>query len=295
MDNKKILNRRGFLQMGLTGAVAFYSGCHSAKYAILDNICPAPKNAGQKLRVMSFNIANARGNTDNFFKIKKKNTILYNLDWIIKLIREYDIDVVCLNEVDFNSFRTYNIDMPNYIANGLCYNHIIKERMFDFPSILEVGNAVISKYPLRLNKHQQFGNGFADRIANIFKSYLDFDIIIDSFGRKINVALTHLDDQSEKIRCKEVDKLLTHLGKKKPPFMLLGDLNTIPGEKCFENIINYGLVQNPYLGIPTYQANAPTRAIDHILVSSGLTVKKYFTVSLEASDHLPIIADIIID
>lgn len=295
MDNRETLSRRRFLKLFFGGAAAIYTSCHSAKYQILDKTCPTTLGSGQQLRIMSFNIANARGNTDNFFEIKKQNTILHNLDWIIKLIREYDIDVACFNEVDFNSFRTYNIDMPDYIANDLCYNHIIRERMFDLPSILEVGNAVISKYPLRLNKHHQFGHGFADRISNMFKSYLDFDIIMDRFGRKLNVVLTHLDDRSEKIRCKEADTLLKHLRQKKPPFVLLGDLNTMPGEKCFELIINSGLVQNPYLGIPTYQANAPTRAIDHILVSSGLTVKKYFTVSLEASDHLPIIADIIID
>ncbi|MDP2693006.1 MAG: endonuclease/exonuclease/phosphatase family protein [bacterium] len=295
MEGKKKLNRRGFLKISLAGVATLTISCHSAKYQTLGRDCPYPGIYGNKIRVMSFNIANARGNTDEFLASKWEETIRDNLDWIVKLIRNYDIDVVCLNEVDFGSIRTYNIDMASYIANALCYNHVIREKIFDIPSELEVGNAIVSRFPLHLNGHRQYGDGLIDRVRHIFKSFVDFDVLLDDSGRKLNIVLTHLDHHCEKVRCKEVNTLIRHLEGKQNPFVLLGDLNSTPGEKCFEILMKTGLVGNPYLGIRTYPADVPKRAIDHILVSPGLSIQNYHTVLMQASDHLPIIGDISFD
>ena len=88
---------------------------------------------------MSFNIANARGNNDNFFDTQPKEKIEWGLNWLSAVIHYHNIDVICLNEADSNSIRTHGIDTAKYIATKVCYNHIINEKLFSLPAILEVG------------------------------------------------------------------------------------------------------------------------------------------------------------
>lgn len=289
------LNRRDFLRLMGGSSVALYLGCHSANYYVLNHACAPIAKRTNTLRVMTYNIANARGNNDNLFEPVRKETTLDNLDWIVELIRTYDIDVVCMNEVDFNSIRTYNIDMPEYIAKALCYNHVIKERIFDIPSILDLGNAVVSKFPLHLIGHHQYGDGFINRAKHIFKSFVDFDVLGVGLERKLNMVLTHLDHHDETTRCNEVEQLRAYLLQKTNPFVLLGDLNATPDSLCFKRLLESDLVLNPNLGVLSYPSDVPTKSIDHILVSRGLSIDNYHTVSMQASDHLPVIADIKID
>src|SRR3989338_7032136 len=289
-------NRRNFLKLSVYAtALGLLNGCHSASYQMLGQGRQKNRPIRKNLRVLSFNIANARGNNDYLFNPPRKETVIYNLDWIADLIRHYDIDVACMNEVDFNSIRTHGIDMPGYIARALDYGHIIREKMFAFPSILETGNAVVSRLPLRLNEYRQYGQGFVSRARHIFKSFVDFYVRLDDSGRTLNLVLTHLDHHNENIRCAEVDILREHLKWKNHPFVLMGDLNATPESKCFKRLVADNLVGNPDLGIPTYPPDNPYKAIDHILVSPGLKIENYHTVSMEASDHLPIMADIILD
>jgi endonuclease/exonuclease/phosphatase family metal-dependent hydrolase len=274
----------------------FNIGCIGAKYYELKIESPNPPRITRIIKGASYNAANARGNTDNFFLCPRKETIKNNLDQMIELFRRENVDVIALNEVDFNSIRTHNIDQAEYIAKGLGYKYIIKETMFSIPSILEMGNAVISRYPLKLNRSRQYGRGFSGRLSHLFKSFLDFDVLLDDSGRKLNFIFTHLDDKSGETRCDEIAILRSHLEKKTFPFVLLGDLNTGPGEESFLRLMETGLVSNPFVGLPTYPSDRPEDSIDHILVSSGLSIENYHTVSgIEASDHLPIIGDIILD
>lgn len=242
---------------------------------------------------MSFNIANTRGNNDNFFDTQPIKKIEYNLNWIAEIIRNYNIDIACFNEVDFNSIRTHNIDMAKHIANNVCYNHVITEKMFAFPSVLELGNAVVSRYPLKLNIYHQYGYGFFDQAINEFKSFVDFDILLGD--KKLNIIQTHLHSQKEEIRCAQAQILRNYLKNKKNPFVLLGDFNSTTDSRCFQFITNNNLASNPHLGLPTYPSKTPNAEIDYILASPKLRIANYHTVYTKVSDHLPVIGDIIID
>lgn len=274
------MKRREFL----TYLALLTSGCNGVLSKTLRKDCPRPR-LEDKLRVMTYNIANARGNYDELFKSRSEKAIRYNLDQIARMVHYYDIDVLCMNEVDFNSARTYHINQAEYLAKKLCYNHLIEESIFSMP-FFDVGNAVISRYPLKQNYHQQYGDNFFNRIKHVFKSFLDFDV------NDLNFVLTHLDSTEEKNRIKEAEILIRYLSNKNNPFVLLGDFNCGPGSLPFEKIINSGLVRNRYAGIPTFRSDKPKHSIDHILVSEGLKITNYRTVNITCSDHRPVMADI---
>lgn len=291
-DNKK--TRRKFLKLLGVSTFSLYFGCSSATYFNLRKDCKNEKEYQKRIRIMSFNIANARGNNDDFFSSQPTKKIKRNLDWIAAVIRNYNIDIVCLNEVDFNSIRTQGIDMAKYIADKVCYNHIISEKLFSLPSVLEVGNAVISRYPLKLNMYHQYGDTLFNRARHAFKSFLDFDVLFDS-KNNLNIVQTHLDNQSEEVRCEQAKVLRSHLEVKYNPFVLLGDFNSTANGQCFQHILNNNFVSNPYLGKSTYPSGKPDVQIDYILTSPGLVITDYHTIPTKVSDHLPVIGDIAIE
>ena len=291
-DDKK--TRRKFLKLLGVSTFSLFFGCSSATHFNLIKDCKNNKDYQKKIRVMSFNIANVRGNNDDFFGSQPIRKIKRNLDWIATVIRNYNIDIACLNEVDFNSIRTQGVDMAKYIADKVCYNHVISEKLFFLPTVLEVGNAVISRYPLKLNMYHPYGNNFFDQIKNEFKSFLDFDILLGD-KKNLNITLTHLDSQDEVMRYEQAKILRNHLETKHNPFILLGDLNSTSGDRSFQHLINNNFVSNPYLGKPTYPSGKPNAQIDYILTSSGLNIDNYHTIPTKVSDHLPVIGDIIIE
>lgn len=290
-NNKK--TRREFLKLFGSSVFSLFFGCNSARYFNLRKKCGDSEINQNKIRIMSFNIANARGNNDNFFDTQPIEKIEYGLNWIAEIIRNYNIDVACFNEMDFNSIRTNNIDMAERIANNVCYNHVITEKMFSFPSVLELGNAVVSRYPLRLKLYHQYGYELFDQAKNAFKSFVDFEVLLG--GKKLNIIQTHLDNQREEVRCAQAQTLRNYLRNKKNPFVLLGDFNSTPDGRCFEYFTNNNLVNNPHLELLTYPSDIPRVQIDYILTSPGLRIDNYHTVHIKISDHLPVIGDITID
>ncbi|HII71511.1 TPA: hypothetical protein HA265_02025 [Candidatus Woesearchaeota archaeon] len=296
--------RRDFLKIAGAGAatalLAMYvggsvSGCAGAKLFTLTGCCPRPKGIEGRLRVVTYNIANARGNHDDFFRDVPARKVRSNLDDMIDMLKSEKADVVCMNEADFNSARTKNIDQAKYIARGLCFNHVIEETIFGMPPLLQLGNAVVSRYPLALNGHHQYGRTFAQRVLHYFKSYVDFDVKLSTAGSKdLNFVHTHYDAERESTRMKETAQILRHLRAKKPPFVLLGDFNSGPGMPSFDRLLSSGLVHNPYVGIRSYPSDTPRESIDHILVSKGLGIADYHTVHIEASDHRPIVGTVLI-
>lgn len=289
---KKNLKRRDFIKLFLVVVLVILTGCYGTKYVkINQDCCPSIDTKKSGLRIASYNIANVRGNSDSFFKYVSPDTVKDRLDWVVKLVRQFDIDVLCLQEVDFNSIRTNNINMVQYIAEELHYDYIIEDKIFDFPSIMEVGNAVISRHPLKINSSHQYGRTFNERIKHIFKGFLDFEVTTYDKA-SFNVVLTHLTDRGEETRCSEAETLRAHLLQKNNPFVLLGDFNDTPDSRCLNILTADDLVANPNLGVLTYPSDKPVRSIDHILVSNGLNINNYHAVSMQPSDHLPILGDI---
>jgi endonuclease/exonuclease/phosphatase family metal-dependent hydrolase len=293
MYEEKSVDRRSFLRFSGVAALALYAGCSGALVKNLKQCCSAPAQRNV-LRVMTYNIANARGNNDDFFRCPKEAEVKQNLENIVTLVKYADADIICMNEVDFNSKRTHNIDQAEYIAKRLCYNHVLKETMFSIPSIMELGNAVVSRYPLKMNSYRQYGGNFLERVDHLFKSYVDFDVELDDINTSLNLVLTHLDARSAKKRDEEVSILLDHLDDKQLPFVLMGDFNCGPGNAEFERIISSGLVYNKYRSFPTYPSDAPTDSLDHILISPELAMMNYHPIQTEVSDHLPVVGDIIL-
>ncbi|MBW2999048.1 endonuclease/exonuclease/phosphatase family protein [Candidatus Woesearchaeota archaeon] len=287
---KKPISRRDFLKMSSFAALSLgIGGCTHLvlrRFKCKERINPSPG----KVRVMTYNVANARGNNDDFWKTLRRKTVKRNLEKLIEIILYSDADIICLNEVDFDSIRTDNINQAEYIARSLCFNHVVEQKYFHLPSVFSLGNAIISKYPLKVNKEHYFGENLAGRIDHIFKGYVDVKAELPD--RNLDFVFLHLDAKKGSNREYEMFHLIKHLKTKDDSYVLLGDFNCEPNDEPIENLKETGLVCFDHIGLKTYPADKPKESIDHIFVSKDLRIKNYRTIPSQASDHLPVYCDI---
>ena len=245
------------------------------------------------LRIASFNIANARGNTDELFFKPPEEVVREHLDEIVAMLEREQIDIACLNEVDYDSNRTYGIDQAEYIARALGFGHVAKEVSFEGGSTLTFGNAIVSRFPVEVQHTQHYAPTAAEQLKHSFKSFVDCNVLLDDYT--LSLVLTHLESRSSEVRLEEVPVLLDYVEQTRP-HLLLGDLNSEPGKPAFERLTGSGLLHNPYVGLPSYPSDAPRRAIDHIWVvdpaQEVMAITDYHTRSIPASDHAAVIAEV---
>ncbi len=267
--------------------------CYAIKLYKISNLGKQWSEPESGLRVMSYNIANARGNFPELLKYQPKETIVKNLFKIVRLIKQEKIDLACMNEVDLYNSRTYFIKQARFIAKRVGFEYIIEDKIFilRLPTSFDVGNAVISKYPLRINNVHRFGKNILERSWHVYKGFIDFDVLLKQ--GPMNFVFTHLEALKQSARCAEIRELVGYLKKKNHPYVLLGDFNTGPGAKCYKILKSSKLVFNPVDGLPTFRAIRPRSSVDHIFVSKGFHISGYHTAILDAADHRPIIADIL--
>lgn len=79
------------------------------------------------LKIMSLNMKYASGfaeEDENFLQPRDEIEIYQNLESIIELIESHDIDILCLQEVDFDSTRTGRINQAEYITKALGWTNL---------------------------------------------------------------------------------------------------------------------------------------------------------------------------
>lgn len=106
----------------------------------------------------------------------------------------------------------------------------------------------------------------------------------------VSVLVTHLS-VNEVDRGVQVPALLRHAQTQASPILVLGDLNAEVGDPTLEPL-QQAMVNaagdDPY---PSYPADNPARAIDHIYVSSEVKVASPAApLPMMGSDHLPVMA-----
>ena len=96
----------------------------------------------------------------------------------------------------------------------------------------------------------------------------------------------------------QADHIKAEIDRSPYPVIVCGDLNDVPNSYAYQTIGNK--LQNAFeekgagLG-RTFTGIAPTLRIDNIFMSKTFTVNQYSRVTKKLSDHLPVLADIVIE
>lgn len=203
-----------------------------------------------------------------------------NLHQLAHTLRQFDI--IGLQESDAGSLRSGFINQTRFLAEvaGMPYWSYQPNRPLG--RIAHTANGLISRMqPLRVIDHPLPG-----RIPGR-------GVLLATFAlgqSTLAVAVAHLSLGAQ-ARLRQLD-YISELLADYPHAILMGDLNTDSNSREMCDFFAHSRLKRPLQFAPTFPSWDPAKAIDHILVSDGLEIKRCWTLRATASDHLPIAAEV---
>jgi len=233
---------------------------------------PAGPAAAANLRVLTWNIQGCAG----------------GLEAVLDDLRRHNADIICLQEAEVGTEHVAGADQAALIAKRLDFHAVSAGSAFARGG--EQRMAILARQPLQNPEPLDAGTG---RIYGI-TALARFD------GQPIRVVCIHLtnsywrgfkhalSDSSAPVG--ESADLARRLKAWSEPVILAGDFNAVPGMRE-HNLIAGRLTRVPSTQ-PTFPANRPVLAVDHIYCSTDLRPAQLRTAVSRASDHRPLIADL---
>jgi endonuclease/exonuclease/phosphatase family metal-dependent hydrolase len=243
---------------------------------------PAPA-----LRVMTWNIAAGHG----------------DLAKIAAGIRAAAPDVAALQEVDVHwSARSGFEDQAARLAEATGLQ-VRFAPIYELPGasgapVRMFGVAILSRHPIL-----EFRNHIIPRLSTQSTATEPeplpgfLEAVIGIGATRVHVFNTHLDYRADpRVRVLQAAAMLERMTAARGPTLFAGDLNAAPDAAelapLFRRLTD---VWTPAAGPGfTYPADAPVRRIDYLLVSPELRPVSVRAVASPASDHLAVVADLIL-
>ena len=282
-------------RLGITGALAAFLAL-TLVTPIAANATPGEHGHDRDvpLRVMSYNILHGAGTDGVFDPSRTADTI-----------RAQHPDVVGLQEVDDHwDVRSNFVDEPNALAHAL-HMHVFFGAIYDLPPLTagapdrRYGVAILSRYPIvhavdheitRLstqdpNPTPAPAPGFPEAVVNVH-------------GTLVHVFDTHLDYRADpSVRQLQVGDTVRIMRAAGGQQVLVGDFNATwdaPELAGLHDILIDAWTATGQPGGETYPAEAPDVRIDHITFTPGVTVRDATVPVTLASDHRPVVADLVL-
>jgi len=229
------------------------------------------------VKIMDYNIHQGGFNIDGF----------QDLESIARIIESSDAEIISLQEVSRGWLINGSTDSLYWLSERLNMKYIF------MPASDSIwGNAVLSKYPMKLIK-----SGYlpSEGVA-LQRSYLLVAVEVRE-NKKLNILCTHLHhlEDGGSVREKQVEILIDEWGGLENT-MIMGDFNAGP-EKA-EIVMMYGEgLQDAYevAGIGsglTWVHYEPYERIDYIWATPDLEVFDCYNISSTSSDHLPVMVSV---
>lgn len=273
MAKRRFLFRR-LINLLLIGAV------------VLVGVYVIKKNPGEKLKrivypndikVMTYNIHHGEG-TDG----------IYSLSRIARVIRKQSPHLVCLNEVDYKTERTFGDEQVRKIAADLGMD-------FTFARNLEFqggwyGNAILSRFPIEFAENKIYKCKDSPERRGVLHT------IVKIGDKKVHFYATHLsvDSLESADEGKELLNVILDWGTEEP-IIIAGDFNMEPSFQRIHEFSYYfydiGYFLEP--GGYTFPSDNPQVRIDYIFSNDLLAPISVDVIKNEntivASDHLPLV------
>lgn len=256
-----------------------------------DNSQPAQHSSEINAKVTTYNLQAGMG-------IDGK----YDLDRIASTIRETGADIIGLEEVDVHwGSRSAYENTIKLLAEKLDMEYFFAP-IYDLePSVpgsprQQFGVAVLSKYPISYAENHditRLSTQDPDPEPELGPGFLEAQIDVN--GAKVWFYVTHLDYRGDPtIREMQVSDMLAIMSDHHYN-ILVGDMNALPDAEelaplfyWFDDAWDKTQEQDGF----TYPTDDPIKRIDYVFTSPRMNVDDTFITSSQASDHLPITADI---
>ncbi|WP_438482128.1 endonuclease/exonuclease/phosphatase family protein [Oleiharenicola lentus] len=251
-------------------------------------------------RLLTFNVAHARGVTPIHQGLRSVDRIRKNLLKIAHLIVKHKVDIVALQEVDENSRWNGSFNHVAYLSEHCGLPHtamgLTNQRGGRYP--LNYGNATISRWPIVHAEAVAFGNRPMGE-----KGFLFVETEVAP-GKRLPLVNLHLHHSSRKQRLLQAAHLMKFVRNAnahraghwvaKPIFC--GDFNN-PASNPDATAMMLGSCEETdnYTLLPkkgrTFPSALPARALDYALLPQECKVLHCEIVRAYLSDHRPVLVE----
>ncbi|MGA8113467.1 MAG: endonuclease/exonuclease/phosphatase family protein [Actinocatenispora sp.] len=240
------------------------------------------------VRVMTFNIHHGAG-ADN----------ILDLEDTARSIEAHHPDAIGLQEVDRHwDTRSDFLDEAQWLADRLHMHAVYGANLDEDPPAdgqprRQYGTAILSRYPILdwSNTHlTKAGHPESEQ-----RGLLHARILVR--GMPFNFYNTHLQHDSAAIRLAQVAQVKELIGTPRDPWILTGDLNAEPTAPEIVSLTEHLSDTWAEVGVGdgfTYDATKPHARIDYVLTGAGVTPRHAEVADSGASDHLPVVADLVL-
>ena len=198
---------------------------------------PIPKN----LKVASYNIHFGIGLKWDRQEGLNKEDFEKRLNKIAEILKEINADIVLLQEVDFDSARSKNIDQAEYLAEKADYKYIAKApylRERFHPNLqgmhgpINFGICILSRFPLENHEVRIFPHPdeMPFYLKWLYNPHGAQKVIAKVGSEKITLMNVHLEPWSQKTRERESSSIAGWINSIQGSLVLGGDFNAIPPE-----------------------------------------------------------------
>ncbi len=226
-----------------------------------------------KLKLMTYNMHRGIG------KDRKLN--LNNTEEVIK---NSDASIISLQEVERHSIRTGFKDQIKLLSEKLNMNYAYGKSINVLSG--QYGNGILSKYPIEEYKAYDLPSYREQRI--MLRAVINID------GYRLAVYNTHLG-LKEAERKEQLEFIQQMMGDETLDYLLMGDMNC----KSSNLTVITGTMKDSAEGSlkldqSTFEENDVQERIDYIFVSPNIEITSYDVILSEASDHYPVISEVVV-
>jgi endonuclease/exonuclease/phosphatase family metal-dependent hydrolase len=260
--------------------------------------------AGRRtLRVAAYNIAHGRGTAASNFQGGTARERENRLVRIAQMLAALDLDVVVLNEVDFQSLWSGNVDQARAIAEAAGFPYWVEQRNVDagLPRFrLRFGNAVLSRFPISRAERVDYPGRSRWETLLAGKKHGVVCTIDLPWGEQVRVLAVHLEHRDAATR-RAAARVIADLKQSGgPPLVAAGDFNSTrpgfpdatadeDGRTALSLVLGEGFTampeQQPLKREMTFSSTEPRQVIDWVLVPEPWRSASHGVLTAVLSDH----------
>ncbi|MET9019901.1 endonuclease/exonuclease/phosphatase family protein [Actinopolymorpha sp. NPDC004070] len=273
------ISRRAALGLGAAtaAAIGLAVGTPSTAEATIEK----PRVRTGVLRIATYNIHYGAG-PDNVF----------DLQHTAEIIAAIGPDLIGLQEVDkFFRPRSNWLDTPAELAQMLDM-HVAYGPNIDLDPLepgqprRQYGNAVLSRWPILEYSNTRLPQYTGSEPRGLLEALVNVE------GTPIRFGTTHMQHTSDAEWQEQADAIADAVDAAGGRYFLVGDTNAVPsfpGMRTFTDRLDDVWAE---VGIGEGLSAANTWRFDYIFMPTGNDVRSTWLVCCDASDHLPLVADV---
>ena len=237
----------------------------------------------RRLRLLSYNIQSGLTTrtysqyvTRSWKHLVPVPSRMNNLDGIARILADYDL--VGLQEVDAGSLRSGFVNQVKYLADQSGFEYVFDQSNRKIGMISQHGNAALSRVrPDAITEH---------KLPGLIPGRGVLEVRFGSGPDALHVLILHMA-LGRRGRLQQIGFLAEQVRDYRH-VILMGDLNCDSDSSEMTVLLERAHLCEPAPGLYTFPSWRPNRQLDHILVSSSITVERVEVLDCTFSDHLPI-------